>query len=142
MTNESRGMAMIDKLNDALRFQQAALELRARRQEVLASNIANADTPNFKARDIDFASALRSALAGSGAGTLDRTSPGHLAAAGTAVLAAPLQYRTELQASIDGNTVNLDVERGQFSDNAVRYEAALTFISGYLRTMQTAIQGQ
>ncbi len=133
---------MIDRLNDTLRFQQIASALRAQRQEVLASNISNADTPNFKARDFDFRSALQSALADSAPGSLVRTSPSHLPPAGSSALATRLLYRTELQSSVDGNTVSLDVERGQFSDNAVRYEAALTFISSYLRTMQTAIQGQ
>lgn len=133
---------MINKLDDATRFQQTALNIRAHRQQLLASNIANADTPHYKARDVDFKSALQGALGGKpGALPLAQTVAGHLKPQGTTPYNAALQYRTETQSSIDGNTVNLDVERGQFAENALHYEASLTFINGLLRTMQSAIQG-
>jgi flagellar basal-body rod protein FlgB len=137
---------MINQLNDALGFQQRALSLRAYRQEVLASNIANADTPHYKARDIDFKASLQGALGsvgGSVAGgqvELARTSAGHLSAAGSAPGGARLLYRTESQSSVDGNTVDMDVERAAFAENATQYEAGITFINSLLRTLQTAMQ--
>lgn len=134
---------MVNKLDDALRFHQTALSLRAARQELLASNIANADTPNYKARDVDFASALRNALAGtSTALPVVQTSPMHLAGeTGRSILGAPVMYRKPAQPSADGNTVDMDVERAQFADNALRYEASVKFVSDELRDMLTVIQG-
>ncbi len=135
---------MINQLNDALGFQQRALSLRAYRQEVLASNIANADTPHYKARDIDFKASLQSAL-GSVGGVggqieLARTSAGHLPSAGSVSGGARLLYRTESQSSVDGNTIDMDVERAAFAENATQYEAGITFINSLLRTLQTAMQ--
>ena len=100
---------MLSKFDDAIAFQAKALGLRAYRQQVLAENIANADTPNYKARDFE---------------------------------PAELKYRQPVQSSADGNTVEMDLERAQFAENAVRYEAGLTFISGRIKTLLTAIQGQ
>ena len=134
---------MVNKLDDALRFHQTALSLRAARQELLASNIANADTPNYKAKDVDFSSALRNALAGTALKLpVDRTSPMHLEGnAGGSILGAPAMYRKPVQPSADGNTVDMDVERAQFTDNALRYEASVKFLSEDLKMMFTAIQG-
>lgn len=134
---------MVDRLDDMLRFQQTALSLRAARQELLASNIANADTPNYKARDIDFASALRNALAGTSTELpVEQTSPMHLEGkAGGAILGAPVMYRKPVQPSADGNTVDMDVERAQFADNALRYEASVRFVSEQLKATLAAIQG-
>lgn len=137
---------MIGKLDEALRFHQTALRLRAERQQVLASNIANADTPNYKARDIDFNSALKQALAQAPAqpAGLARTSPAHLGApaGSTTASGVPLLYRNAAQGSVDGNTVDMDVERNQFADNALRYEASVTFAGGELKKLLSAIQGQ
>ncbi|HJV79585.1 flagellar basal body rod protein FlgB [Noviherbaspirillum sp.] len=137
---------MIGKLDEAFQFQQTALRVRAERQQVLASNIANADTPNYKARDMDFNSALKQALAGGvqAASPLATTSPAHLAgtAAGTTPSGAPLLYRTVRQGSVDGNTVDMDMERNQFTDNALRYEAGVTFVSTQLKNLLAALQGQ
>ncbi len=137
---------MIGKLDEALQFQQTALRLRAERQQVLASNIANADTPNYKARDIDFNSALKQAMAGgtTAPAPLATTSPAHLAgtSAGVTPGGAPLLYRTVRQGSVDGNTVDMDMERNQFTDNALRYEAGVTFVSTQLKNLLAAIQGQ
>ena len=134
---------MVNKLDSAFFLQQQALTLRANRQQVLAGNIANADTPNYLARDFDFSAALGNALAGRGAAnlTMTATSPRHLqrSAHGDALR---LQYRQPTQPSADGNTVEMDVERAQFSENSIHYEAGMTFISGKIRTMLTAIQGQ
>lgn len=134
---------MINKLDEALRFQQSALNLRAARQELLASNVANADTPNFKARDIDFASALRNALAGTPEELpVVQTSPSHLAGnSGDSIMGSPVMYRKPLQPSADGNTVDMDVERAQFADNALRYEANVMFVSERLKGILSAIQG-
>lgn len=137
---------MIGKLDETLRFHQTALSLRAERQQVLASNIANADTPNYKARDIDFNSALKQALSSGGPTSvpLVKTSSAHLGGAtgGTTPGGVPLLYRTTVQGSVDGNTVDMDVERNQFADNALRYEASITFAGGQLKKLLTAIQGQ
>ena len=134
---------MSSRIDDALRFNQTALNLRAARQELIASNIANADTPNFKAKDIDFASALKGALSGTPAKLpLATTESSHLSGdSGKDVLGAPVQYRNVLQPSADGNTVDMDVERAQFADNALRYEASVKFISEDIKAMLTAIQG-
>lgn len=139
---------MIDKLDAALSFHQAALSIRAQRQELIASNIANADTPNYKARDLDFSAALNAAMSGNSqpAGDLSKTSEKHLSADKSATPASSGQpgdakYRTILQGSVDGNTVDMDVERNQFTDNAIRYEASLTMINGQIKNLLAAIQG-
>ncbi|MBL8454194.1 MAG: flagellar basal body rod protein FlgB [Zoogloea sp.] len=134
---------MSSRLDEAMRFHQTALNTRAYRQQVIASNIANADTPNYKARDVDFKAALNGALAGkSGNLALSATSARHLAAAGTSPLEANLKFRNEEQGAVDGNTVNMDVERSAFAENAVQYQASVTFINGLITGMQRAIQGQ
>jgi flagellar basal-body rod protein FlgB len=137
---------MIGKLDEALQFHQAALRLRSERQQVLASNIANADTPNYKARDIDFNSALKQAMSTSStsaASTLVKTSPNHLSGnAGTTASGVPLLYSTAAQGSVDGNTVDMDAERAKFADNALRYEASVTFAGASLKKLLTAVQGQ
>lgn len=134
---------MVNKLDDALRFHQTALNLRAARQELLASNIANADTPNYKARDIDFASALQNALAGTSPKLpVVQTSPMHFGGnTGDSILGSPVMYRRPVQPSADGNTVDMDVERAQFADNALRYEASVKFASDELKDMVMVIQG-
>ncbi|NKE66183.1 flagellar basal body rod protein FlgB [Ramlibacter sp. RBP-2] len=134
---------MIDKLNAALRFNQEALALRARRQEVLAANIANADTPGYKARDVDFAGELSRVLAqgaAAGAPTLATTSARHLHAGAAVATDASLLYRVPAQSSIDGNTVEMDAERVNFADNAMRYEAGLTVVSGKIKSLLAALQ--
>ncbi|MBR0565948.1 flagellar basal body rod protein FlgB [Azoarcus sp. L1K30] len=134
---------MRTQLDRQLQFHQSALDLQAQRQQLLASNIANADTPNFKARDIDFREALQGAVGGRlGPLALSTTRAGHIEGAGANLLDGLAKYRTELQSSVDGNTVNMDVERAAFAENAVHYEASITFINGLLRSMQTAISGQ
>ncbi len=138
----------MNKLDAAFSFHESALRIRAQRQELLAANIANADTPNYKARDMDFAAALKNALAGTpGSGvTPVTTSPQHIAG-DNSIPSSPskpgdIQYRGVIQGSVDGNTVDMDVERNQFTDNAIRYEASLTMINGQIKKMLAAIQGQ
>jgi len=130
-------------IDNALSFHQTALNLQAHRQQLLASNIANADTPNYKARDIDFRSALQGALGERlGPLALSTSSARHLPVAGAASLQGYIGYRTEFQSSVDGNTVNMDAERAAFAENSLHYEASITFINGLLRGMQSAISGQ
>jgi len=139
---------MIGKIDNYLRFNETALSLRAQRQELIASNIANADTPNFKARDIDFASAMQGALSKAGgangnSGGLAATNNAHMqgAADGKALPdGTPVLYRGVVQGAVDGNTVDMDVERNQFADNAVRYEAGITMINHQIRGLLAAIQ--
>ena len=134
---------MSSKIDSTFQFNQTALSLRSARQELLASNIANADTPNYKAKDIDFASALQGAMSGNTARLpLATTSTNHLGkGTGESVMGAPVLYRNALQPSADGNTVDMDVERAQFADNALRYEASVTFVSGKVKDVLAALQG-
>lgn len=138
---------MIDRLEQDLRFTRTALNLRGYRQELLASNIANADTPHFKARDIDFKSALVNALGGGGSDTaapldLARTHTGHIAGESVPDFASAAKYRTEFQGAVDGNTVNMDVERAAFTENSLQVEALIGFVNSRLRTMSSAVQSQ
>ena len=146
---------MAGKLDDYLQFHQSALNLRAQRQQLLASNIANADTPNYKARDIDFNATLQRAMKTPGGaaatGVVDpgpanlvRTSANHLAGKPMPVTGGvnAAKYKTPAQGSVDGNTVDMDAERNQFTDNALRYEAGITLIGSQIKSMLTAIQGQ
>ncbi|MCB1955017.1 MAG: flagellar basal body rod protein FlgB [Rhodocyclaceae bacterium] len=131
------------RLDQELAFHQTALNLRAYRQELLASNIANADTPNFKARDVNFGQALTSALGNRlGPLALATTAAGHQASATAQPLDRFALFRTQVQPNVDGNTVDMDVERAAFAENALHYEASLTFINGLLSGMQRAISGQ
>ena len=133
---------MIDKLDATFCFYQDAANLRAHRQQLIASNIANADTPHFKARDIDFKTALEGASGGTRIARMITTAPNHMCSpAGSTAGGEPLLYRTAVQGSVDGNTVDMDVERNQFADNAIHYEANLTFISDQIKTLRAAIQG-
>lgn len=134
---------MVSKLDNAFSFQQQALGLRAQRQQMLAANIANADTPNYKARDFDFSAVLKDTVAGRSGGNLAMasTSGRHLQGSSEAG-PVRLMYRGETQSSVDGNTVNMDIERAQFSENAIQYEAGITFISSQLKTLMSAIQSQ
>lgn len=132
-------MAMIESLDNLLQFHQNALNMRAFRQQLLASNIANADTPGYKARDIDFAAALRD-IGTARADSLRSTHDRHLSAPGGNEPAAVL-YRTVQQPSVDGNTVDMDVERNRFAENAVHYDANLTFLNSQIKLMLAALQG-
>lgn len=106
-----------------------ALEIRSQRLAMLASNIANASTPNYKARDIDFQKALSDATGNSGvsAAQAARTNIG---------------YRVPLETSLDGNTVEMSTEQNQFAENALRYKATLSFLEGRIGTIMTALRGE
>lgn len=133
---------MINKLDKFLGFQQNALNMRAARQTMLASNIANADTPGFKARDFDFSRVLQNSLApGQTSAGLKTTSVKHINPSGfRSIGSSQAQYRIPQQPSADGNTVDMDTERMQFADNALRYDAGLTFVSGQIRSLLSAIR--
>ena len=143
---------MLNKLDAELSFHQTSLRVRGQRQELIAANIANADTPNFKARDLDFATAMQQAMNQNAptqtiANQITKTSNKHFDALPTTHLqmasgAGEPLYRPIIQGSVDGNTVDMDVERNQFVDNGIRYEASLTMINGQLKKMLAAIQGQ
>lgn len=134
---------MASHLDTEFRFLQKTLDLRAYRQQTLASNIANADTPNYKARDFDFSKELTLAVDGRGKRIeLKTTSARHLLPKDDNPLGVELLYRSSVQPSIDGNTVDMDVERAQFTDNAIHYQFAVDRISGKVKNLLTAIQGQ
>lgn len=143
---------MLDRLTQSLDFQAQALELRSERQRLIASNIANADTPGYQAKDFDFAQALRQATGARSSGdkTLAAVAPAatdarHLGTGGSAAgsaLEPKLLYARASQTNLDSNTVDMDRERASFADNTVKYEATLRFINGSVKTMLTAITGQ
>lgn len=132
---------MQNRLTQALDFQSQALMLRAERQRLIASNIANADTPGYQAREMDFAQALRQATGGSAStGALVATHAAHDAAVTSLREAPGLLYARHSQDAIDRNTVDLDRERASFTDNTVKYEATLRFINGSVRSMLEAMK--
>jgi len=118
-----------------------AMNLRTYRQQVLASNIANADTPYYKARDFDFKEAYAAARKGQGDGALRlaTTHARHLAPAKGAAGAVPLAYRTEHQSAVDGNTVDMDKERGQIADNGLQYQILAQMLSDRFSGLRQAI---
>ena len=129
-------------LNNALGIHEAALRLRGLRTELLASNLANADTPNYKAKDVDFKAVLgeyqaKASQDGSG---LRTTNARHLSTGNDVASAEPL-YRVPNQPSIDGNTVDAQREKAAFMENALQYQASLHFIDGTIKTLRTAIKG-
>lgn len=130
---------MPSKIDQEFAFIQNAMSLRARRQEILAANLANSDTPNYKARDLDFAAALRSATAAGGL-AMTRTSAGHMdgGSGGSAALAG-VKYRAAVQPSLDGNTVDPDVERAHFADNAMQYQFLLERMRSSVEKMKLAL---
>lgn len=133
---------MAINFNSALGIHDDALALRGRRAEVLANNIANADTPNFKARDIDFAAVLAGEIDNSYELSLDRTSVGHQDAFLSPDTAADLMFRTATQPSVDGNTVELQEEMARYTDNALRYQASFEFLNSKFKGLTSAIKGE
>jgi len=121
-----------------------ALDVRARRGELIANNLANADTPGFQARDIDFPQAMaRAAGDKTVSTTMTTTQRGHIGGASSAEAASSpdLKYRTPLAPALDGNTVDAQIEQAAFAENAVRYQATLTFLNAKFRGLLTAIMG-
>lgn len=126
--------------DSALGIHQKALALRSQRTEMLASNIANADTPGYKARDIDFKSALANVQTQS-ANSLTRTNSKHIQI-NTNQSNAEILYRVPNQSSLDGNTVDEQLEKGAFAENALRYQASITFLDGKFKGLMAAIKGE
>ena len=129
----------------ALGIHEKALGFRAQRAEVLANNIANADTPNYKARDFNFTDALKQAMGETNTRrlpdvSLNLTSARHIPAAAHTREPVDLLYRQPVQPSLDGNTVDMDLERVQFADNTQRYQADLTIISSRIKGIMSAMQ--
>ncbi len=135
--NDKRGKIMSISFDNALGNHPQALALRERRSEVLASNLANADTPGYKARDLDFQSILKKEMP---VNPLERTNRAHLEPPNT-ILGAKVLYRNPFQASIDGNTVEEHIEQSKYAQNGVQYQASLTFVKGGFSGLMTAIKG-
>jgi len=131
---------MQTRLDKEVGFMEQGLRLRSQRQQVLATNIANADTPNYKAQDIDFNQAMKAALSNtSSSAGLATTHPQHVG--GTNGGAAKVQTRNQVQNSADGNTVDMDVEQSQFAENALQYETLVTMINGTFKNINSVMQG-
>ena len=119
-----------------------ALKLQSKRTEVIADNLANSDTPGYKARDIDFRAAMASAGSPDAPVKMTTDNPGHIAIDPNTDASANLKYRTPLAPALDGNTVDTQQEQSAFADNTVRYQATLTFLSARFKGLMTAITGQ
>ena len=141
----------MNALDAAFRFHETALKIGGQRQQVIASNMANADTPGFKASDVNFSDALARATGETGSKpvassvTLSTTRAGHIdngGGPGAVVLStAELTNRPSNQPSIDANTVDMDAERAAFADNTVRYEASFSFLNHQIKSLMSAITG-
>lgn len=144
---------MLNRITNQLDFNAEALKLRSERQRVLASNIANADTPGYQARDINFREALRDATSyilqrdpsNAARQPADRpavTHAGHVTGPSGTAGSASLLYRLPTQAAFDSNTVDVDRETANLAENTLKYEATLRFLNGQIKSMNLAINGQ
>ncbi len=121
---------------------EQALQVQSRRSATLANNIANADTPGYKARDIDFRQALRNAMGGNSGFELARTDARHFSGE-SRYLSTEAQYRVPMQPDTgDGNTVDANVEQAAFAQNAMQYQTSMTFLNSKIRSLLTAIRGE
>lgn len=127
------------KLDNAFGIHEQALRVRAKRAEVLANNLANADTPGFKARDLDFQGMLKQQMVQPV--RLRTTNSAHLPLAGSDLTLNDLRYRVPSAPSLDGNTVDENLEKTQFSENAMEYQASLRFLNGKIQGLLRAIRG-
>ncbi len=128
-------------LDKAMGLHAQALFVRARRTSLIASNIANADTPRYKAQDIDFRSVLRNTAGMYDEGRMKSTHSGHIQAGGFSASSAELMYRNPYQPSIDGNTVDAQVEKAEFAENTLMYQTSLRFIDGKISKLKKSIRG-
>lgn len=126
--------------DSALGIHAQALAVRSERAELLASNLANSDTPGYKARDIDFRAALAQ-VQGDNSGRLHTTNKSHIALPENNAM-FNTQYRVPAQASLDGNTVDPNIEKSAFAENAMRYQASLTFLDGKFKGLIAALKGE
>lgn len=130
----------MSSINQNFAVLSQALNLRTMRHQVLASNIANADTPHYKARDFSFDEAMQSAMGSNSFGrglAMAKTDRGHLNGNGSGVV--QMKYRADTQSAVDGNTVDMDVERTQIADNAVQYQILTQLISDKFKGLKTAM---
>ncbi len=134
---------MAISFDQATGFFEKTLDLRARRAEVLANNLANADTPHYKARDIDFKAALQRQLGQEQRQSFEmqRTRSDHLQGQSSSVL-EDLLYRTPQQPSVDGNTVEEQIEHSAYMRNALAFQASFTFLNGRFKGLMTAVKGE
>ena len=133
------GMAI--NFNAALGVHEQALLVRERRAGVLAANLANADTPHYQARDLDFQALIRQAAGEQDGPRLRATQARHIGA-GAPAIAGDLLYRTPMQPTLDGNTVDADIEMAQFARNSLDFQASLTFLQGKFRGLRSALKGE
>jgi len=129
-------------LDKAMAMHEAAIYVRARRSSILSSNLANSDTPNYKARDIDFQQVLRNAATMKSGGAMKATNAKHIQPGGYSASTAELLYRQPFQASIDGNTVDAQMEKAKFAQNSMQYQATLSFLTGKFKGLKSAITGE
>tara|TARA_B110001469_G_C9474986_1_gene238466 strand:+ start:232 stop:630 length:399 start_codon:yes stop_codon:yes gene_type:complete len=127
--------------DSALGIHADALRIRSQRAELLASNLSNADTPGYKARDIDFKSALKMASSGD-SGMMKISHQNHMQPTGTQTASPVIQYRTTMQDSLDGNSVDEQIEQAQFMQNSIQYQASLDFLGGKFTGLMKAIRGE
>jgi len=130
-------------IDSALGIHTEALRVRARRAELLASNLANADTPGYKARDVDFRAALGQAeLQMQGTQSVVRTHANHIDTAAGVQAGGEALYRTPSQPSLDGNTVDVQREQVEFAQNSIQYQASLRFLGDKFKALRGAIRGE
>ncbi|XOV81498.1 MAG: flagellar basal body rod protein FlgB [bacterium] len=132
---------MTISIDNALGVHAKALELRAERTEILARNIANADTPGYKARDIDFNAVLQ-AYKEPGGEPMMQTNRRHMAFEQTPGIDVSLQYRNPIMPSLDGNTVDTQVEQAEFAKNNLEFQASFRFLNGKFKGLITALKGE
>mgnify|MGYP001262650116 FL=1 len=128
----------MNEIKKNIKMLGSALSLRAKRNEILASNIANAATPNYKARDIDFETEIKKYQKD---GPILATHGQHISIQ-KPVSPGKVQFRQNINPSLDGNTVELAVEQLQFAENSMRYQSTLSFLSGKINTLMSAIKGE
>lgn len=131
---------MAISFDKALGIHEQALKLRVQRAEVLSSNLVNADTPGFKARDFNFQDALRTQMSGSGGTGLNATHERHIKP--TSDMGVAMQYRVPMQPSIDGNTVEEQVEQAEFTKNNLEFQASFTFLNSRFAGLKKALTGE
>jgi flagellar basal-body rod protein FlgB len=132
---------MAINFNDALGTFESALKLRSQRAEILSSNLVNADTPNYKARDFDFHAALRNEMARNEARTAQPASAHSATNVSDVNSGLPLQYRTPAQPSVDGNSVDEHLEHAQFMENSLEFQTAFTLLNSRFKGLVSAIRG-
>ena len=132
----------MNTLDSYFGIHQDALHVRSARAQLIAENIANADTPNYKARDIDFAAALKDASQNVSSSGMRVTDRGHIATDDSLFAGFETSYRAPRGASLDNNTVDSDTEKSEFLRNAVQYQASLKFLDSKIRTLISAIKGE